>query len=242
MKLTIQQLQELFDSASQAAQGGDDSEAVRQYQVALTSVQNSRTQLPAESRAQIIRSVAFNLAQSLNKLGRFAEALEHIELGMEHHPTAVGMAIALAARGEALCGLQRLEDGQRAFEEAAQAHPIIGRLNSAEAMVRLGMPALVFIAEQWVNRVVSTCGSQLNDSLRAEVHRIREQISHHKNAVQPIVSDNAIELIEKARLLAKTPGKLTEAADLMEQALTQSPDLRERYESILRLWRKGIAM
>jgi hypothetical protein len=29
---------------------------------------------------------------------------------------------------------------------------------------------------------------------------------------------------------------------LMEEALTKSPDLRDRYESSLQLWRKGIVM
>jgi len=49
-------------------------------------------------------------------------------------------------------------------------------------------------------------------------------------------------LADKAVKLARVHGKLSEAADLMEEALTKSPDLRDHYESSLQLWRKGIVM
>lgn len=66
-----------------------------------------------------------------------------------------------------------------------------------------------------------------------------------KTALGPISTVDAGEahrLADKAVKLARIHGRLSEAADLMEEALTKSPDLRERYESSLQLWRKGIVM
>src|SRR5207249_826399 len=42
--------------------------------------------------------------------------------------------------------------------------------------------------------------------------------------------------------LAKQAGRLTEAKDLLEEALNKCPDLREQYEYQLRLWHRGIVM
>jgi serine/threonine protein kinase len=42
--------------------------------------------------------------------------------------------------------------------------------------------------------------------------------------------------------LARETGRLTEAADMMEQAMNLCPELRERHEYSVRLWRRGIAM
>jgi serine/threonine-protein kinase len=66
-----------------------------------------------------------------------------------------------------------------------------------------------------------------------------------KTALGPLSTVDAGEgrkLADKAVKLARIHGKLSEAADLMEEALTKSPDLRDRYESSLQLWRKGIVM
>jgi hypothetical protein len=66
-----------------------------------------------------------------------------------------------------------------------------------------------------------------------------------KTALGPLSTVDAGEgrkLADKAVKLARVHGKLSEAADLMEEALTKSPDLRDRYESSLQLWRKGIVM
>jgi serine/threonine-protein kinase len=66
-----------------------------------------------------------------------------------------------------------------------------------------------------------------------------------KTALGPLSTVDAGEgrkLADKAVKLARIHGKVSEAADLMEEALTKSPDLRERYESSLQLWRKGIVM
>lgn len=49
-------------------------------------------------------------------------------------------------------------------------------------------------------------------------------------------------LVVEALAQAKLPGKLMEAADLMEEALVKDPALRRRHEYRLSLWRKGVVM
>jgi hypothetical protein len=49
-------------------------------------------------------------------------------------------------------------------------------------------------------------------------------------------------LAAEAVQLASKQGRLSEAADLLEQAIVRLPRLKEKYESQLRLWRRGIAM
>lgn len=46
--------------------------------------------------------------------------------------------------------------------------------------------------------------------------------------------------LQEAVQIAQDPTKLTLAADLLEEAISKDPALRERYESQLQLWRKGI--
>jgi serine/threonine-protein kinase len=50
------------------------------------------------------------------------------------------------------------------------------------------------------------------------------------------------ELVERALQLASQSGGLSEAADLLEEAIGKAPDLREKYEAKLHLWRRGICM
>jgi eukaryotic-like serine/threonine-protein kinase len=50
----------------------------------------------------------------------------------------------------------------------------------------------------------------------------------------------ARELADRALTLSRQASLLGEAADLMEEAMTNSPELRNEYEHKLRLWRKGI--
>lgn len=52
----------------------------------------------------------------------------------------------------------------------------------------------------------------------------------------------ALRSAAEAVRLAKERGRLAEAADLMEEAFNKWPDLRERYEYQVRLWRRGVAM
>ena len=49
-------------------------------------------------------------------------------------------------------------------------------------------------------------------------------------------------MVGEALRLARDSCRLGEAADIMEQAMNLCPDLRERHEYTVRLWRRGIAM
>jgi serine/threonine-protein kinase len=42
--------------------------------------------------------------------------------------------------------------------------------------------------------------------------------------------------------LAQNPATLTEAADLMEEAFSKLPELRNEYRGRVTLWRRGISM
>lgn len=42
--------------------------------------------------------------------------------------------------------------------------------------------------------------------------------------------------------MARIPGRLMEAADLLEEALSKCPSLRDSYEYHVRLWRRGVVM
>ncbi len=66
----------------------------------------------------------------------------------------------------------------------------------------------------------------------------KSALGSHSPADQ-VVGDR---LAKQARKLAREAGKLMEAADLMEEAFNKYPDLRKRYESQLKLWRRGICM
>ena len=58
----------------------------------------------------------------------------------------------------------------------------------------------------------------------------------------PPKTEEARKIAAAALALSKQFGKLSEATDMMEQALNSSPELREEYEYKLRLWRRGIVM
>jgi serine/threonine-protein kinase len=59
-------------------------------------------------------------------------------------------------------------------------------------------------------------------------------------APTPADENKVRQMITQANQLAQQPGKLPEAADLMEQALNKWPALREDYESQLQRWRRGV--
>ncbi|QHY97027.1 Serine/threonine-protein kinase PknB [Streptomyces sp. S4.7] len=55
-------------------------------------------------------------------------------------------------------------------------------------------------------------------------------------------TERARRLAEESLALARSPGELDRAADLMEEAVNLSPYLRDRYLSKLTLWRRGVMM
>lgn len=63
------------------------------------------------------------------------------------------------------------------------------------------------------------------------------------SAAASIPSDGTLESrLQEAMQMARVPGSLMMAADLLEQVLNDSPKLRDSYESQLRLWRRGVSM
>ena len=58
----------------------------------------------------------------------------------------------------------------------------------------------------------------------------------------PAMPQNANQLAAKAVELAQIPGRLNDAADLMEEAFNKLPQLRSEYQGRVKLWRRGISM
>ncbi len=50
----------------------------------------------------------------------------------------------------------------------------------------------------------------------------------------------AHQALQEAQEMAQNPANLTAAADLLEEAISKDPSLRQRYESQLKLWRRGV--
>ena len=74
------------------------------------------------------------------------------------------------------------------------------------------------------------------DKRRADQQKTALQSSSQPDDASPE------QLLAKALKLSRDATKLTEAADLLETALTRHPDLRDKYEYHLKLWRRGIIM
>ncbi len=58
----------------------------------------------------------------------------------------------------------------------------------------------------------------------------------------PANEDQARQMAASALKLSRQPNKLVEAADMMEEAFNKWPDLRERHEYQLKLWRRGVTL
>src|SRR5271166_2371584 len=99
----------LFNLAFHLAEHGDLQASAEAYDTCIRTAQDSAASWTLDELAKLLRSAAINSAQVLNKLGKFAQALERIEMAVANSPTATGWAIALAAQGEALCRLGRLK-------------------------------------------------------------------------------------------------------------------------------------
>lgn len=170
-------MQAMFRQAAQLAERGDYPDSIDTYERLAGVLRAAGSPVPSPELTQLLRSVCFNLAQVLNKRGKFQKALACADEGLRFLPTDVGRAIALSARGEALYGLGQPEEAIVAFREAVLAHPIIGRLNSADSMTRLGSDQLIALAEQWVEHVVNSFGSELKAQWWSEVDTIRGRIA-----------------------------------------------------------------
>jgi serine/threonine-protein kinase len=66
----------------------------------------------------------------------------------------------------------------------------------------------------------------------------KEILGEHSPVDQAVANGMAKQAIQ----LAREGGKLNEAADLMEEAFNKCPDLRDRFEYQVKLWRRGMAM
>jgi len=174
-------LQAQFEKAAALAAMNRNAEAAPVYEELIYALQNPMTPIPDAQRSQLVRSVAFNLAQVFDKLGQYGRAIEFLDLGLSLGPTPFGRAIALAARGECLWGLNRHAEARADFAAARQAHPVIGALNAADSMARLGFPELVDLAEDWVDKVVLDHGPILTVDLRREVKTIRATVLKQRN-------------------------------------------------------------
>lgn len=84
---------------------------------------------------------------------------------------------------------------------------------------------------------------QLLDALRAR----RDDTTRLSTARTPAATDrqpseHAQRLADAALALYRAPGQLSNAADLMEEAINLSPQLRDRHLYRLTLWRRGVTM
>jgi serine/threonine-protein kinase len=60
--------------------------------------------------------------------------------------------------------------------------------------------------------------------------------------LSPLNRTKAEDMAETAFKIANEPGRLMEAADLLEEAMNSAPEFRNQYTYQLLLWRKGISM
>jgi serine/threonine protein kinase len=70
----------------------------------------------------------------------------------------------------------------------------------------------------------------------------RPQRANAEPRVSSPIADHVWRLAERGLELAKDPETLHDAADLMEEAVTLSPAVREQYLHLLTLWRRGVTM
>jgi tetratricopeptide (TPR) repeat protein len=177
MSMKSDYLGNLFIRANGLFKRGDYREAAKIYEQVVDEASISPSGFASGETDQFLRSACFNFAQVLNRLKEFERALGFVEQGLKLSPTPVGRAIALAAKGEALCGLNRDEEGTVAFEEAICAHPVVGRLNASDSMTRVESTKLLKLAEQWIDEVIQSYGSQFESSTQSEAATISGKIA-----------------------------------------------------------------
>jgi len=70
---------------------------------------------------------------------------------------------------------------------------------------------------------------------------IRETSKESLGDYSPFHEEDGHKLCAKALELAKKPSQLSQAADLMEESFQKYPPLREKYQDLIKLWRRGIS-
>jgi tetratricopeptide (TPR) repeat protein len=204
------ELLDLFKQTLQAAERGDLETSAKGYEKCLSDVRDSPLAFALDERAQFIRSAAINCAQVLNKLGRYGEASEKVDFALSQSPTRFGTAIALSAKGEAICGLGRIQEGEQLFRDAIGAHPIIGALNSADSMTRIRSADLSHEAERLVQSVLNSYSQQLDGTHRAEAYTILGKLAVRRN-------------------------RREEAREWFTKALTEQPNCEEARQQLLKV-------
>ncbi len=74
----------------------------------------------------------------------------------------------------------------------------------------------------------------------AKAQPLEDTTKHALGAVPASDGPAAASMAVEALKLSRKPGRLGEAADLMEEAFNKNPTLRDEYEYHVRLWRKGV--
>ncbi len=79
----------------------------------------------------------------------------------------------------------------------------------------------------------TSLGASVSQSTRGSKSAISERSPHN-------LKDEADRALREALAIAQDPTRLMHAADLLEEAMSKDPAVRDRFEPHLQLWRKGI--
>jgi hypothetical protein len=90
--------------------------------------------------------------------------------------------------------------------------------------------------ERWVPVTIGVQNSQ--KGLISSVDPAKSALGQH----DPASERSARRKARKAGRIARQSSRINEAADLMEQAINEWPALREDYEYLLNLWRRGLTL
>jgi serine/threonine-protein kinase len=90
--------------------------------------------------------------------------------------------------------------------------------------------------EKWEGK--EKLASQEHDKKQSAADASKSALGMH----DPVSERKARKKARKAQRIAKQASRIIEAADLMEQAINEWPPLREEYEYMLNLWRRGLTM
>jgi len=90
--------------------------------------------------------------------------------------------------------------------------------------------------EKWEDNTGQDPGKE--DEPSSEVDSSKSALGMHDTASEGTARKKA----RKALRIAKQSTTITEAADLMEEAINEWPPLREEHEYVLNLWRRGLTM